>query len=713
MKESRDDEAPKDMLSTKANAEMLTFRKLVSRLLNLFMHSRDRDTVNTALSLVLSFLQADRISLRVFDRNFIDEDFSYTVTRQGLATPLRALPEILKEKDPTYSQLIEQLVALLKTGKELVVDNVNQLPAELAFSHRLTEELIRTNETKSCLTLPTYSREVVNGYIMIDFVDHYHTWKRAEIENMRVVCEIFSNTIDHERVYKEREISALKTLKNEVLLNLIFQKLPIGVELYDEKGILTRINKSDLAIFGITEENVVGIVDLFRNPMITEEHKQQIQQGIEVEFEVDYNFKVISENKYYESDCPEQQKRLICRIIPLMDTFDNIFGYLFLVNDISADYQQKRELEYNLTKLRMALDTGKALIWEYDVENNQLSFDDTLTGDIRSWIFMNAGNDDMFTSEGQMQGVHPEDMDRFYNQAVTPILNGEINQVTITYRQYMNGKLEWLTSNFRSTQTKEGKKPSKVFCYTMIVTEQHETELELVKMKEADRLKTVFMENLSHEIRTPLNAIVGFSNILAEGNHTPENEEFIRLIHENNETLLNLVSNMLDLSKLDAGEIEYVYQDFDLQKMGEELYHLYAQKKQSEVTATFHYNLPFTTWYSDEKRMRQIISLLLDNAVKFTQKGEISLSFEAEEEKLKVIVSDTGIGLTEEERKNLFSPFYQSDTFQKGAGLGLHISQKLIKGLGGTVCVESEKDRGSKFWFTLPATNTEQVPIPH
>lgn len=682
------------------NSETSTFRMVVSRLLNMFMHSRDRDTVNQALSIVLSFLQADRISLRVFDQDFIDEEFSYTMTRDGVPGSFNSLPELLRNKD-NFQREVDLLVELLKGGKEVVIDNINHLPAQYEYWQDLVNTMIRNGETKSCLALPTYSKNAVNGYIIIDYINQYHTWKESDVENMRVISEIFSNAIDHERIYKEKEIFALNSIKNEVLLDMIFQKLPIGVELYDENGRLTRINKTDLKIFGITEDDVLG-VNLFENPMITDKDKELIKKGIETHFETDYNFKVIAENGYFESQYTDLHKRLTCRVIPLKDSFENVFGYLFLVNDISKDYTQKKELEYNLTKLRMALDTGKALIWEYDVENNKLSFDEKLNGDISSWIFMNADNSDMYTSEGQMQGVHPEDAHRFYTQAVMPILNGEINQVTVTYRQYINGKLEWMTSNFRSTSTNDNEKPSKVFCYTMVVTEQRETELELIKIKETDRLKTIFMENLSHEIRTPLNAIVGFSNILAEGNRNAGNEEFIQLINENNETLLSLVGNMLDLSKLDAGEIDYEYKHFDIKEVGKELYNLYSRKKLPEVNMTFNYDLPFTTLYSDKKRIKQIITLLLDNAVKFTEKGEISLSFNLEEDHLKITISDTGLGLTEDEQKQLFSPFYKSDTFKKGTGLGLPISQKLIKALGGTIDFKSEKDKGSKFWFTLP-----------
>lgn len=499
---------------------------------------------------------------------------------------------------------------------------------------------------------------------------------------------------------KKTIISSLRSLKDDLLLGMIFDKLPVGIEIYDEKGILTKINPAGQKILGTDENKLLG-VNIFENPIISDEIKEKIRNGEEADYENNYDFGKIKDKQYYESTFSSEIKSLIGKTIPLKDSYNNIFGYLTLVYDNTDDYKRQKILEYNLTKLRMAMDTGKALIWEYDVEKDILSYDETLTGDISSWIFNNASNSSIFTSKGQLESIHPEDADRLYTQAVMPILNGDIDQVTITYRQYMAGKLEWMTSNFRSLSTDLGEKPCKVFCYTMIITEQRETELELLKIKEADRLKTLFMENLSHEIRTPLNAIIGFSSIIADSNKSNENEEFMKLISENNEILLGMINNMLDLSKLDMGEIRYEYKEFNIKTVGQELYEQFRNRVLAEVKLFFNYKLPFTLFYSDEKRIKQIVSNLLDNAVKFTREGEIILSFEMRDNYLEISVSDTGIGLTEEEKNQLTIPFFKVDSFTKGTGLGLHLSQKLAADLGGTIHIESEKGVGSKFLFSL------------
>jgi len=676
--------------------EPFTFRKVISQILNLFLHSVNKSTINNALSIVLNLMQADKITLRTFITSDYSDSNSYSIYREGSIDP-REVHSMLSTDIHNYAKNVQWTMEILKEGKEILIEDIDNMPP----GYDEFKVLMDIYKTKSTLLIPINDHNgQVNGNIRLDYITNCHQWSAVEIENLQVISDIFSNALEHKRINKEREISELKSIKNELLLDLIFERLPVGIELYDEKGALTRINQTGLEILGVREEQLLG-VNIFANPIISDESKEKLRNGEETTYENNYDFKKVGDSNYFKSEY-SGYKSLIGKTTPLKDSFNNVFAYLTLVYDNTEDDRRKKELEYHLTKLRMALDTGKAMIWEYDVENDKLSYDETLTGDISSWIFNNSMDTTLFTSQGQMEGIHPEDAERFYTQAVMPILEGEINRITISYRQYLGGKLEWLTSNFRSLPSPGNKKPSKVFCYTMVITEQRENELELIKIKEAARLKTLFMENISHEIRTPLNAIVGFSSIIADQNPTNENEEYKKLIYENNEMLLRLIDNMLDLSQHDTGKMEYQYKEFDLKLMGTELYNSYKEKLLPGVTLHLTYDLPFTSFFSDENKIRQIISHLLDNSLKFTEQGKITLSFRMEKKNLRIAVSDTGIGLTEEEKKQITTPFYKADSFAKGTGLGLHLAEKLVKDLGGNPGFESKKDMGSEFWFTIP-----------
>lgn len=688
------------VLNEKLN-NTLTFRESLSRILHLFLYSRDDESLNKALETILNFFQADRVYLRLFNEDNSIVLFSHDAKRDDI--PDIQIPWNELESHPFKSE-IKWLTEETKKGNEIIINDVDNISPDLLTF----QNLMKTYGIKSSLVLPTKNLEQINGYIGIDFFRHTHIWDFADVERLRILSDIFSNALEHERVEKEKRLSELRSNQQEAIFKIVFDKLPVGIEIYDEKGILHVINPAGLEILGTTNEKVLG-VNLFDNPLISQESKDKMKRGEEVIIENSYCFNKVRENNYYESEYRDIDKSLLGICTPLKDSQNKIYGYLQLVHDNTEDFKRKEELEYNLTKLRMALDTGKAMIWEYDVENDKLTYDDTLTGDISSWVFDNSDNSQMFTSKGQIQGLYPDDQDRFFNQAVLPLLNGEINQITITYRQYLNGKLEWLTSNFRtSSSLMENGKPSKVFCYSMIITEQREMELEFIRIKEADKLKTLFIENLSHEIRTPLNAIIGFSNIIAESNRSKENEVYVDLIRQNNEHLLNLVDNMLDLSNIETGEIKYSLNKTDIKVICLIIYEEFLPKMNSSVKLHFDVTSPSCPIYSDERRIKQVLTHLLDNALKFTAEGDITLSYTfIDEDFIRISVKDTGRGITDKEKLRLFSPFYQTDSFKKGTGIGLHISQKIVTALGGSIGFESEEGKGSDFWFTLPVNKKD------
>lgn len=240
------------------------------------------------------------------------------------------------------------------------------------------------------------------------------------------------------------------------------------------------------------------------------------------------------------------------------------------------------------------------------------------------------------------------------------------------------------------------------------ITTRKQVELELIQAKEkaeeSDRLKSAFLANMSHEIRTPLNAIVGFSSLLAETDEAELRHVYMSLVQENNELLLNLISDILDISKIEAGMIDLVMGRVDVPQLCREVIATFSHKKRdTAVELRFDENSPQIVIDADKNRIMQVLSNFLTNALKFTTKGSITLSYLLEDEsQVRFCVTDTGKGIPDEQKHEIFNRFVKLDSFVQGAGLGLSICQSLVNRMGGKIGVESREGEGSCFWFTHP-----------
>lgn len=233
-----------------------------------------------------------------------------------------------------------------------------------------------------------------------------------------------------------------------------------------------------------------------------------------------------------------------------------------------------------------------------------------------------------------------------------------------------------------------------------------EEELRVAKEKaeNLDRLKSAFLANMSHEIRTPLNAIVGFASLLIESDDKKERQDYVDIMQENTELLLQLISDILDLSKIEAGTLDFTMDHLDIKSFCEDIMRNYDIKEDKPVPVLLAPDLPEYYIYTDKKRLMQVITNFINNALKFTNEGQIMLEYrhKAESNEIEFAVTDTGMGIAPDKVDQAFDRFVKLNSFSKGTGLGLSICRSIIEHLGGTIGAESEMGVGSRFWFTHP-----------
>lgn len=247
------------------------------------------------------------------------------------------------------------------------------------------------------------------------------------------------------------------------------------------------------------------------------------------------------------------------------------------------------------------------------------------------------------------------------------------------------------------------------------ITEKKRKDEELryamAKAEEMNRLKSAFLANMSHEIRTPLNAIIGFSQILAETEDAEEREQYAKIITENNDLLLQLINDILDLSKIESDMLQFVYSSVDLNNLLSNIESAMKLKGQNnkDVEILFEKRLPECIITTDAMRLQQVITNLMNNAMKFTVEGSIRFGYEAyNEDKLRFYVADTGIGIPEDKREDIFNRFTKLNGFKAGTGLGLAICRTIVQKLGGEIGVSENIGGGSLFWFTISICSSEK-----
>ena len=373
----------------------------------------------------------------------------------------------------------------------------------------------------------------------------------------------------------------------------------------------------------------------------------------------------------------------------------SIVFYMKLLMDAR---RQKKEAQLRLKKendlYNLAVQNSSSYAWER-MSNNNMYFRD------RFWV--DHGKAPQVISLQQYLGMMTPETRPRYEELVEHINKGEPWTTDIEADFRGNGTYHWYQVRGKGIVDSHGNF-DKSYGLIMNIDNFKEREQELQearKLAEEATLKESFLANMSHEIRTPLNAIVGFSDLLAmPGNDYTEDDKklFIDTIHTNNELLLKLVNDILDVSRIESGHMEFVIKPYSVKEMMDKVYQTFLVQIPRHLE--FRYASDYDVMVNvDEGRLRQVITNFITNAAKFTPEGGIIMGWEVNNDtnKVELYVEDTGIGLSEEDRKMVFSRFFKKDEFKQGTGLGLSICKLIVSRLGGSIKVKSQLGKGSRF----------------
>ena len=500
-----------------------------------------------------------------------------------------------------------------------------------------------------------------------------------------------------------RMASAYQALQNsERILHNIYKNLPVGIELYNKDGYLIDLNKKELEMFHIThKEKVIGI-NIFENPALPEEIKLKIKDNEEVEFTFQYDFSKI--NGYYESEKPSGFINLTTRITTLYDHAGQPINYLLINVDKTENTIAYNKIQEFKNFFELVGDYAKVGYAHFDA----LSRDGYA---LSSW-YKNVGEEEG-TPLPEIIGIHshfhPEDRAVMLD-FLAKVIKGESTKLCRDVRiRRADGSYTWTRVNVLVRNYRPQDNVIEMLCINFDITQLKETEQMLIKAKEkaeeADRLKSAFLANMSHEIRTPLNAIIGFSDMICQTGEEEEKQEYMKIVSSNNELLLQLIDDILDLSKIEAGTMEFTLAPTDINDLMEGICRQMQEKNTSpDVAITFTEKAEECILNTDRVRLSQVIINFTNNAMKFTPKGSIQMGYRIDEAKDEIYfyVKDTGIGIPADKINEVFERFVKLNTFAKGTGLGLAICRVIVERLGGTIGADSKEGEGSCFWFRLP-----------
>jgi len=558
----------------------------------------------------------------------------------------------------------------------------------------------------SFLAVPLMTAAETIGVLVVQHYEKENVYSQRDVEFLSAVAAQLALAIERKQLEN--------TLRKErAFLRTLIDHLPDSVYVKDMASRKVIANLAEVRFSGAqSEAEVLGKDDFALHP------KELAEKFLADDQVVLQTGQPVINREEYVIGKQGQKTWLLTSKIPLRDENDKIAGLIGLGRDITDRKRIEEELKTNEMQMSDAQGIAHLGSWDYDAVTGEVKWSDEL------WrIFGLDPREFGLSFEEYLAMVHPDD--RHLVKSINEKSQQAKRDFGYDYRViHADGTVRVLRASGRVICDEHGQMV-RIRGTDQDITEQKRIEDDLERARDAalesTRLKSEFLANMSHEIRTPMNGVIGMTGLLLDTDLTAEQRDFTETINSSADSLMTVINDILDFSKIEAGKLQFEMLDFDLSNAVEGTVELMAERahaKQIEL-ASLIYSDVTSSLRGDPGRLRQVLTNLIGNAIKFTERGEVIVRAEKDDETgsdivIRFSVSDTGIGISKAARKNLFQAFSQADgsTTRKygGTGLGLAISKQLVGLMGGEIGVNSTEGKGSTFWFTARFPKQE-VPV--
>lgn len=489
-----------------------------------------------------------------------------------------------------------------------------------------------------------------------------------------------------------------------VISGLTYEHIPVGVVFCDSKGRIIRMNTRNCEIFGITDRKLVYGFNIFDDEDILAVHREKMKLCDDYSYSYELNTDHLTSRG---RSTFSGKRELFCRFRRVYDVNRNHLGYVLVNVDMTATQHELRSEATNLSmQLQKILSSANMMSWRYDVRTGKILANYTNAPSeflTRSSIIKELNITDF------VRFIHPDDQHIFLEQFAS-VMQRHSDELSfeIRYRFDHDGDYLWASMSGIVSELDGNGKVLLIVGATNVIERQKRMEEELREAKEraeaSDKLKTAFIEHTNHEIRTPLNAIVGYADILASCYSSLNEDSLQELalgIRQNTEKMLTMFSNILFLSQLSSGTLSKNVKECCVHDVCKAICLKYKKLTNDSVELVFNSEAgPDVSLSTDVRLLNIVLCNLLENALKFTTQGQVSLGYTPYEGGVEFSVSDTGPGLSALDQK--FELFTKGDRFTPGLGLGLPLSRGLVDFLGGEMSIQTNMGKGTTFCIKIP-----------